>query len=65
MEIEQLKLRLIQLVLEIDNQEVLLKVLEILQNFEVKTDPWNELSEEVQNDIEEALQEVENGEPSQ
>ena len=62
MEIEQLKLRLIQLVLEIDNQEVLLKVLEILQNFEVKTDPWNELSEEVQNDIEEALQEVENGE---
>ncbi len=38
MEIEQLKLRLIQLILEIENQEVLLKVLEILQNFEVKTD---------------------------
>lgn len=33
MKIEQLKLRLIQLVLEIDNQEVLWKVLEILESF--------------------------------
>ncbi|NER07896.1 MAG: hypothetical protein F6K17_37770, partial [Okeania sp. SIO3C4] len=39
-----------------------LKVLEISQNFEAKTDSWDELPEEVQNEIEEALQEVENGE---
>jgi len=49
MEIKQLKLRLIQLVLEIDNQEVLLKVLEIAQNFEAKTDPWDELPQETEN----------------
>jgi len=31
MEIAELKLRLIQLILEIDNQEVLLKVFEVLE----------------------------------
>lgn len=97
MEIEQLKLRLTQLVLEIDSQEVLLKVLEIVETFRAENTPLSdadriylekrlieleenpektisleemeahflqktELPEEVQNEIEEALQEVENGE---
>ena len=42
MEIEQLKLRLIQLVLEIDNQEVLLKVLEVLENFQAENTPLSD-----------------------
>jgi len=97
MQIEQLKLRLIQLVLEIENQEVLLKVLETIETLRAENTPLsnadriylekrlkeleenpektisleemethfmqkNELPEEVQNEIEEALQEVENGE---
>jgi len=51
MEITELKLRLIQLVLEIDNQGILLKVLEVLQNFEAKLDPY-ELPEEAENSTE-------------
>ena len=62
MKIEQLKLELIQLILGLDNQEVLLKVLDVLQNPELQNNLWNELPEEVRHEVEEALQEVENGE---
>ena len=61
MEIAELKLRLIQLILEIDNQEVLLKVLEILEEFEQNQDTSN-LSEEQITEIDRRLQELENGE---
>jgi len=60
MEIAELKLRLIRLILEIDNQEVLLKVLEILEDFQKNNHP--DLSPEQITEIDRRLQELENGE---
>ena len=55
MEIAALKLRLIQLILEIDNQEVLLKVLEILDEFKQNQDT-SDLSEEQITEIDRRLE---------
>lgn len=60
MEIAELKLRLIQLILEIDNQAVLLKVLEILEEFEQNQDT-SDLSEEQITEIDRRLELLESG----
>ncbi len=60
MEITALKLRLIRLILEIDTEAILLKVLEILEEFEQNQTP--DLSEEQITEIDRRLQELESGE---
>ena len=59
MEIAELKLRLIQLILEIDNQEVLLKVLEVLEEFQKNNHP--DLSPEQITEIDRRLELLESG----
>ena len=60
MEIQSLKLDLVNKIIHTENQSVLIKVNQLLRD-EIKEDWWDELPKEVQESIMEGIKDVEEG----
>lgn len=55
------KLELIQMLLKTTDQSLLKKVKALFKSYDVDADVWDELHEDIQNEVNEALIELENG----